>query len=65
MTNLDYLKTKDVLYLKGKCWTEHNMTNSYIIEQFFILYNICWTKDYFNILDDLYLSQKVVLWFNK
>lgn len=40
MTNLDYLKTKDVFDLKGKCWTQQNMTNSYIIQQFFILYNI-------------------------
>ena len=39
------------------------MTICYGIESFWVLYEFWWTKTYFFILDDLYLRQKVVMWF--
>jgi len=30
-----------------------------------VLHNIFWTKNYFGILDNLYMGQKVVIWFWK
>jgi len=43
--------------------TEQHMTICYGIESFWVLYEFWWTKTYFFILDDLYLRQKVVMWF--
>jgi hypothetical protein len=40
---------------------EQHGTNFYEIEQFFVLYDVWWTKWYFSILDNLYLRQKVVM----
>jgi len=44
---------------------EQYMTNFYGIDQYFTLYDVWWTKRYFNILDNLYLRQKIMLWFSQ
>jgi hypothetical protein len=35
------------------------------IEQLFVLCDVWWAKDYFGILDNVYLGQKVVMWFSE
>jgi len=41
------------------------MTNFNNIEYFFVLYDFWETKCYFGILNNLYVGQKVVLWFGE
>jgi len=36
-----------------------------VLNNFFVLYYFWWTKEYFSILNNLYLEQKVALWFNE
>jgi len=41
------------------------MTNFYSIDFFFVLYDFRGKKCYFDILDNLYVEQKLVLWFGE
>jgi len=34
---------------------EQHKINFYVIESFFVLYHFLWTKDYFGIVNNLYL----------
>ena len=47
--------------------TRQNNTGQIFIalNNFFVLYNFWWMKCYFGILDNLYVRQKVVLWFGE
>jgi len=56
----------------SKYWTEQhntrqNSTGQIVItlNNFFVLYDFWGTKCYFGILDNLYVGQKVVLWFGE
>jgi len=45
--------------------TEQYKTNFYSIEFYFFLYDFWGTKCYFGILNNLYVGQKILLWFTE